>query len=55
MFWPDTLLVHSVAVRLKPVPNGVECFVTRVVFRGDKPVTTKPRRMIVHDFRRIVN
>ena len=50
MFWPDTLLVHSVAV-----PYGVECFVTRVVFRGDKPVTTKPRRMIVHGFRRIVN
>ena len=49
MFWPDTLLLHSVVVpgglngvALKLVLNGVECFGTRVVFRGDKPVTAKP-------------
>ena len=40
---------------LKPVPNGLENFGARVLFRGGKPVTAKPRRMIVHGFRRIMN
>lgn len=63
-------LLHSVAVPagsngvppatfkaglLKPVPTGLENFGTRVLFRGDKPGTAKPRRTIVHGFRRILN
>ncbi len=35
---------------LKPVPNGLENFGTRVFFRAAKPLRT-----IFHGFRRIVN